>query len=212
MKEVVATTAGVLLAAGRGRRMGRLKQVLPWAGSTVVAAAFDALARHCGAGMVLVLGDEADRVIDALGQRTFWPVESDSDSEQLHSARLGLRRAVEIPVVRRVLLHPADHPVIPPLVIEALLRRTSECDRALIPTYRGRGGHPVLIPACIAQDIITWEPGESRPAACLTAGGLRVYFKSHPGQVERLEFRDAADLVMDLDSPDDYAQAHERHE
>jgi CTP:molybdopterin cytidylyltransferase MocA len=106
-----------------------------------------------------------------------------------------------MPEVARVLLHPADHPVIPPLVVEELLRRATG-ERALIPTYRGRGGHPVLIPSAIVESIISWEadPGTS---------GLRGYWESHPRQVQRVEFPDASELVMDLDSPEDYTAASE---
>jgi molybdenum cofactor cytidylyltransferase len=202
MNETVSTTAGVLLAAGRGRRMGRLKQLLPWGNSTVVAAAFDALAPHCGAGMVVVLGEEAERIMGALAGRTFQSVEGDSDAEQIDSARRGLGCAVGIPGGQRVLLHPADQPIIPPSVVEALLRRACESRRVLIPTHRGRGGHPVLIPTGIVKAIISSEPD-------LTARGLRAYWESHPDQVERIEFPDASDLIMDLDSPDDYAAAQE---
>ena len=52
---------GVLLAAGRGRRLGGTKQLLEWppgaVGTTLVAAAFDAIAAAC-ARMVVVLGHE----------------------------------------------------------------------------------------------------------------------------------------------------------
>jgi CTP:molybdopterin cytidylyltransferase MocA len=201
MSEVLSTTAGVLLAAGRGRRMGEPKQLLPWDGSTVVAAAFDALAGHCGAGMVVVLGQDADRVARALAEREFHRVMSDPDAEQLDSARLGLRRAGGIPEARRVLLHPADHPVIPGAVLTAMLRRAAESSRVLIPTWRGRGGHPVLIPAEVAAGIVSWKP---------TGAGLRAYWDLHPDAVQRLEFDDAPQIVMDLDSPEDYDAARGR--
>ncbi len=205
MKEIIATTAGVLLAAGRGRRMGRLKQLLPWGDSTVVAAAFDALAVHCGAGMVLVVGDDADRIMAALTGRTFCSVESDSEAEQMDSVRVGLQCALGVTGPKRVLLHPADHPVIPPSVIEALLRRATECNRVLIPTCRGRGGHPVLIPADVAQSIVSWKPDRIRAEAIASGGGLRAYWKTHADRVRRIEFPDAPEVVMDLDSPGDYA-------
>ncbi|MHC4980315.1 MAG: nucleotidyltransferase family protein [Planctomycetota bacterium] len=199
MSKIVSTTAGVLLAAGRGRRMGRLKQLLPWGDSTVVAAAFDALAGHCGAGMVLVAGDDADAVSGALEGRAFRLVAADSDAEQIESARDGLRSALEMPGAERVFLHPADHPVIPAPVLDVLLGH-ADAQTALIPTYRGRGGHPVLMPACIAASIVSWRPGAA-------AGGLRAYWQSHPQLVQRVEFPDAPGLVMDLDTPGDYKAA-----
>jgi CTP:molybdopterin cytidylyltransferase MocA len=198
MTEPASTTAGVLLAAGRGRRMGRLKQVLPWGGSTVVASAFDALARRCGAGMVVVVGDDAERVEGALAGRTYEAVFSDSDAEQIASARAGFRRALALPGVERVFLHPADHPVIPPGVLDELLRR-ADARTALVPTWRGSGGHPVLVPAALAAALLA--------ETSRTPGGLRGYWTAHPQQVRRIEFPDAPELVMDLDSPDDYDAA-----
>ncbi len=198
MNDAVATTAGVLLAAGRGRRMGRLKQLLPWGDSTVVAAAFDGLSPYCGAGVVVVVGDDADRIVEALQPRAFSQVLGDSDAEQIHSVCLGLRRAVDLPGVRYVLLHPADHPQVPSSVVEAMFGRVRESDRALLPTCGGRGGHPVLIPASVVEAIVSCDASE-------ITGGLRGYWETHPEQVQRVEFSDAAGLVMDLDTPDDYA-------
>jgi molybdenum cofactor cytidylyltransferase len=198
MSDRAAGTAGVLLAAGRGRRMGRLKQVLPWGGSTVVASAFDALGGHCGAGMVVVVGDDAQRIEVALAGRPCATVCSDSDAEQIVSVRAGLRRALALPGVERILLHPADHPVIPRGVLDGMLRCADD-RAALVPTCRGRGGHPVLVPAALAEALIGETPG--------AAGGLRGYWSAHPQQVRRIEFPDAPELVMDLDSPDDYDAA-----
>lgn len=190
--------------------MGRLKQLLPWGDSTVVAAAFDALKPHCGAGMVVVVGEEADRITSALGDRVFRAAGSDSDAEQLHSVRLGLQCATKIPGVQRVLLHPADHPFIPHLVVETLLHRATRRDRVLIPSHNGRGGHPVLIPTNVMNSIVSWKPSESGAAAGEQPGGLRGYWKTHPEAVERIEFSDAPELVLDLDTPDDYAAAQKR--
>jgi molybdenum cofactor cytidylyltransferase len=199
MSGAVNTTAGVLLAAGRGRRMGRLKQLLPWGETTIVAAAFDALAGHCGAGMVLVAGDDADAVADALEGRAFRLVAADSDAEQIESAREGLRCALELPGTEHVFLHPADHPVVPAPVLDALLAR-ADAATAFVPTCGGRGGHPVLIPADIAASIVSLQPGT-------TGGGLRAYWETHPQNVQRIEFPDAPGLIMDLDSPEDYEAA-----
>jgi CTP:molybdopterin cytidylyltransferase MocA len=202
MSGTASTTAGVLLAAGRGRRMGGLKQLLPWAESTMVAAAFDALAGHCGAGMVLVVGADAEAVSAALSGRGFGVVRGDSDAEQIESVRTGLRSALELPGVQRVFLHPADHPVIPAGVLDALLAGAC-AQTALIPTYRGRGGHPVLIPAAIAASIVAQlrdQPGR----------GLRAFWESNPHLVRRVEFHDAPELILDLDSPEDYEAARHR--
>src|SRR5690554_3115419 len=101
---------GVLLAAGRSGRMGRLKQLLPWppvdGERPLVAAAFDAIAPACCA-MVVVVGHEADAVLAALGERTFQSARVESGAEMLVSVKAGLLAARAIHPTADVLLHPA---------------------------------------------------------------------------------------------------------
>src|SRR4051812_22111033 len=71
---------GVILAAGRGGRMGGRKQLIPWPTSAgtipLVAAAYEAIRSICDE-MVVVLGHDADAVALALGDRPFHRIESD---------------------------------------------------------------------------------------------------------------------------------------
>ena len=179
--------------------MGRLKQLLPWHGSTVIAATFDALSPVCGAGMVVVLGASAGEVAAALGDREFDSVESDPDAEQLVSARLGLSRALERPATAHVLLHPADHPFVSVSVLHALLACEGAADQVVIPTHEGRGGHPILLPRAVAADIFAWTAPPT--------GGLRAYWETHPNRVARIEVPGSASILHDLDTPEDYRAA-----
>src|SRR3954470_17692996 len=71
---------GVILAAGRGGRMGGNKQLTPWPGvdgsKPLVAASYDAIHSICD-DMVVVLGHIADSVVEVLGDRRFHRAESD---------------------------------------------------------------------------------------------------------------------------------------
>ncbi len=139
------TITGVLLAAGRGSRMGQTKQLLPWGDGTVVEASFDAIAPFCD-GMTVVVGADKEKIVEALGVRKFTCIESDPDSEQLTSIELGLSKATG-----DVLLHLADHPLVPSEVIPMIISAFS--DKAIIPTSDGKGGHPVLIPQNVVAQI-----------------------------------------------------------
>ncbi len=182
------TITGVLLAAGRGSRMGQTKQLLPWGDGTVVEASFDAIAPHCDA-MVVVVGAEQNRILEALGSRKFTTVESDPGAEQLTSIKLGLEK-----VVGDVLLHLADHPSVPSEVVPTIT--SSSSTKAILPTSGGKGGHPVFIPKTIVSQIRGWK-GE---------GGLRQFWEEHPQFVERLPVENAQDILIDLDTPEDYAR------
>ncbi|MDP7009026.1 MAG: nucleotidyltransferase family protein [Phycisphaerales bacterium] len=182
------TITGVLLAAGRGSRMGQTKQLLPWGEGTVIEASFDAIAPFCDS-MVVVLGADKERIIEALGERTFTFVESDPDAEQLSSIKLGLEETIG-----DVLLHLADHPVAPEKVVKSII--STHGDRAIIPTSGGKGGHPVFIPRKLVELIVGFQG----------SGGLRYFWEEHPELVTRLPIENSQEMLIDLDTPEDYAK------
>lgn len=188
---------GVLLAAGRGLRMGQTKQLLPLsvAGGSMplVALAFDSIASVCFA-MVVVLGCEEQAVAAALENRKFHHVASDPDGEMFASIRAGLMAARQIDPQADVLVHPGDHPAVERKTLEALVRvGGNHRDCAIMPVYRGQGGHPVLIPALLVDRILSYDG----------PGGLRQFWTENPTLSLRLLVSDSA-VVQDLDTPSDY--------
>lgn len=176
---------GVLLAAGRGRRMNGAKQFEPWpspSGKTkpLVAASFDAINIVCDK-MIVVLGHRAEEVAVLLGERSFMNVESDPDAPMFASICTGLRAAHDLDATATVLLHPGDHPEVAPATLNGLIDVSrNNPDLAVLPEYQGRGGHPVLIPPSIAQRILA--------ADC--PGGLREFWRDHPELCKRIKVDD----------------------
>lgn len=191
---------GVILAAGRGRRMGRTKQLVEWQAANgpqpLVAAAFDAIRPICDE-MVVVVGHEADAVVAALGDRPFYCATSDPDAPMFESIRAGLSVAVrELNPFAIVLLQPGDHPEVSPATLRALVRRAAPpTSTAIVPEYNGRGGHPVMIPPGIAELLL----GADCP------GGLGQFWSDHPELCERLPVEDPT-ILRDLDTPGDLLQ------
>lgn len=187
---------GVLLAAGRGRRMGRTKQLLSWRSAggdmPLTAAAYDAIHPICDA-MVVVVGHEADAVVAALGERRFHRVDSDADAPMFESMRAGLAAAAAIDPSAVVVLQPGDHPkVAPDTLVELTNQALLHPLRAIIPTYGGRGGHPVLIPPCVAAVLVHADA----PA------GLGEFWRTHANLCIRIEVNDPT-IVRDVDTPRD---------
>jgi len=187
---------GVLLAAGRGRRTGQTKQLLLWptaeGSKPLLAAAFDAIASVCRE-MVVVFGHEAQAVAAALGSRKFHAVTSDPDAEMFTSICVGLNAARQIDPQADALLHPGDHPAVNRKTLDALVRvggNHREC--AIMPVYRGDGGHPVLVPALLFDPILSYDGH----------GGLRQFWIENPTLCLRLVVSDAA-VVQDVDTPGD---------
>ena len=198
-----ARRIGVLLAAGRGGRMGRTKQLMPWptaqGDKPLVAAAFDAVADLCDQ-MVVVLGHAAQAVAKALGHRRFHSAQSSADAEMFESIRAGLAKAQRIDASAEVLLQPADHPEVQPATVQALIEARADHPRcAVMPVYNDKGGHPVLIPAEVIDRLLT-ASGK---------GGLRQYWRGHPDQCLRLAVDDPG-VVRDLDTLDQYPPGNDQ--
>ena len=194
-------TIGVLLAAGRGGRMGQTKQLMPWrtpeGDKPLVAAAFDVIA-GVSDSMVVVLGHDVDAVTEALSGRDYQRAKSSAVVPMFESIRLGLEQVQRIDPTADVILHLCDHPQVQRDTLASLIEAGRQHPgAAMIPTYRNKGGHPVLIPAGLIKSLLT-APGD---------GGLRQYWIDHPEHCRRLSVDDPG-IVMDLDTPDDY----ERHQ
>jgi molybdenum cofactor cytidylyltransferase len=193
--------------------MGALKQTLPWppgapAGrATIISSAFDAIAPFCQ-GMLVVVGSDAGPVLAALDHRRFTRVNADSDDEMFASIRAALRAlsASEAEPEARsrvdaVLLQPGDHPGVARETIESLLHAFERDDsKAVLPEYRGKGGHPALIPRTLFERILSFGAG-GHPGG--DGGGLRQFWIENPEARTRLAVDDQT-CVVDLDTRADY--------
>ncbi len=189
---------GVILAAGRGGRMGGTKQLKPWRTATdekpLIAAAYDAIRPICNE-MVVVVGDAADEVAAALGERPFHRTMSDSDDPMFESIRAGIRGARRLDPKATIVLQPGDHPEVHPSTLELLKDASIKSPiRAIIPQYGDRGGHPVLIPADLAAQLVQTD----------CPAGLGQYWIDHPEMCVRVPVNDPT-IVRDIDTPADLA-------
>jgi CTP:molybdopterin cytidylyltransferase MocA len=187
---------GVILAAGRGRRMGRTKQLVeintPDGPKPLVAAAYDAVRPICDE-LVVVVGHEADIVTAALGNRAFHRAQSDPDAPMFESIRGGLRTARSIEAAATVVLQPGDHPEVAAPTLAALADWSLKSPvQAIIPEYLGHGGHPVLIPPSVVEILVATD--------CPT--GLGDFWLTHPELCVRIAVNDAT-IIWDVDTAAD---------
>lgn len=156
--------AGIVLAAGRSRRMGQPKAFLRLGGHTFLERAVLAL-REGGCGAVLVVaGDPGDGTAGAIAEAARGlgaqvTVNPDSGSEQVDSLRAGLR-AVGADADAAVVL-PVDVPGASAHTVRAVIEAFERGDPPppVVQPWDGtRHGHPVLFarrtwPALLADPL-----------------------------------------------------------
>jgi molybdenum cofactor cytidylyltransferase len=160
--EVVARTprpfvSAVVLAAGGARRLGRLKQLLPWGGQTMIEHVVDTVLASAVDEVVVVLGCQAEAVQQALAGRPVRGVVNTAWEEGLAtSLRAGL--AAVSPQAEAVLFVLADQPRLTSPTINRLLThyRATRCP-IVVPVYRGRRGNPVLFARPLFPELLALQ-------------------------------------------------------
>ncbi len=147
--EAISPAAAVVLAAGAGRRMGRLKQLLPWQGRSLLVHVLQQVLASDIQQVVLVLGAEAETVAAALpaeqrsAPRLQIVVNEHWREGQSSSVCAGLSALP--PTVGSATFVLADQPGVTPELLNALLQRHRETLAPLVlPHWHGRRGNPVL--------------------------------------------------------------------
>jgi CTP:molybdopterin cytidylyltransferase MocA len=141
--------AGIILAAGESRRMGRTKALLDWRGVTVLEH-MTALLGEVAEPVIAVLGYNAEE-IRGLGVRATLVVNPNPERGMLSSLQSGLGAVP--PDAGAVLFTPVDYPAVSPATIRALAAAAGTAPLA-IPVFEGRRGHPVLIARPLMEELL----------------------------------------------------------
>ncbi|HEX8693560.1 MAG TPA: nucleotidyltransferase family protein [Longimicrobium sp.] len=192
--------AGIVLAAGRSRRMGEPKAFLRLEGRSFLERTLAAL-HHGGCGeLVVVTGpredDVARRIAEAalaLGARVV--VNPAPDSEQADSLRLGLRALPDD--AEAAVVAPVDVPEIEAALVLALVeafRRTAA--PVALPSHGGRHGHPVLFARGVWPELLEGPLPQ----------GARTVIHAHAHDLAEVP---VPRLAADVDTPEDFRRLAE---
>jgi len=190
--------AGLVLAAGAGRRYGMPKALVPYEGELLVERAYRLVAEICDPVLV-VLGAAADEVVSRADfGRARVVMNPDWGTGMASSLRTGLAALGSPPdelhsqdtvdAVDAVLVHLVD---LPGMTVAAIQRVASYAatEALAVATYDGVRGHPVLLGRAHWAGVAGTATGDQ---------GARGYLTAH--QVIEIECSDVADPV-DLDYP-----------
>ncbi len=189
---------GLILAAGYSSRMGAFKPLLQIGDGTAVERIVDTLKTVGVKNNVGVSGFQRELLTPIFTEyEIIEAYNKDFDQGMFTSIQTGIRKAlIEFPDTDGFFLMLVDCPLIPAEVLDLIAEKRLEApDAFILPTYHGKNGHPLFIPAVYAEEILNYE-GE---------GGLKAIRNQHENQLIRLEVEWEA-VVMDMDTPEGYEE------
>ena len=212
--------AAIVIAAGLSSRMGEFKPLLDIGGKPALLRLLSAIT-SAGLSHITVVtghGHEAieaalaedngdgsirgtDLLIDKSIKRSVPLIEPSPLSlvynknykrGMFSSIQAGIKKATETDAA---LLFPVDVPLVAAETIRALIAAWEKggASRFAVPSYRGKNGHPLLVPSAYFGAILDYT-GE---------GGLKEIRNRYIAEMLRYETDDEG-CVLDMDTPEDY--------
>ncbi|MDX1643950.1 MAG: nucleotidyltransferase family protein [Thermoanaerobaculia bacterium] len=197
-----AGVVAVVPAAGRSKRMGRDKLLLPWGETVVVGAVVDALERG-GAGEIVLVVRPDNRALRrwAAGARVRVALNRRPERGMLSSIREGLEAlggAAQLAKRHRLLVSPGDQPALGAATVRAVVEALARGADVAVPVVDSRRGHPLGVAGEAIAAIPELDPSVGLKAL-LELYEPTVVPVSDPGAIE------------DLDRPEEYRRALEEH-
>lgn len=196
--------ASVILAAGESRRMGSPKATLPMftteatPGKATFLEHLVTLARHPRVGLVrVVLGANADKILRRVPLKPEWVIENLHWKDgQLSSVQAALR-SLPAGETDGIILFLVDHPLITEGVVEQLVTAFYSAKAlVVIPTFRGKRGHPVIFSSRLYAELLAAPPET----------GARAVVWAHKADLLEVETNEEG-VVFNLNDPTSLRQA-----
>ncbi|MAF85390.1 MAG: molybdenum cofactor cytidylyltransferase [Dehalococcoidales bacterium] len=185
--------SAILLAAGESKRMGKLKQLMPFGQNTIVEQAIDNLLNSVVDETIVVLGYRAEEVIKTIAAKPVKLVVN-PDYEQGMSTSIIAGLNLIDSRTQAVMLILGDQPLINSQTINRLIEAFYNHDKGIvIPTYQGRRGHPTIFTIKYREKLLGLK-GD--------IGGRQIV-KDHPGDILEVTVNSES-IVTDIDTINDY--------
>ena len=191
----------IVLAAGKGERLGRIKPLVSIDGEPALGRVIRAI-RKAGVEMIIVvLGHAAETVqaqVDFTGCRVI--VNPRYETGMAGSLIRGIESVS--PAAEGVLVFHADMPTVKAETIRAVIQRAEQGARIAAPSYEAQRGFPVFLHRSCFQELIPTLTGDV---------GARRYIRAHAAELVLVEVDDPG-AIRDIDRPEDLREEEETYE
>jgi len=188
---------GIILAAGEGKRMGKVKLTLPLGNKKLIEWVLEA-AKLSSLDKIILVVRPKDEEISKIGKK--WGAEIVLNPDFYKGMSTTIQKAllrVDPQEVEGFFLILGDQPLISSIIINKLMKSFSPGNgEIVVPYYEDRRGNPVLFD-------IYWK---NELMAITGDVGGRILIKAHPEKVKRINISDKA-ILFDIDQEKDYLKA-----
>ena len=186
---------GIILAAGKSKRMGQNKLLLDFHNKPILQHVIDAAKQSSLSPLILVLGTNSEHVKSRIDSGDVDIVENpDLTLGYSSSLHVGLN-ALKKPCTGAMFIL-GDQPLVTIETIEKLIAAfQKEPERWVAPSWNGRRGNPVITPASWFDRIFALT-GDTGP---------REHLKDPDARLKLVDVDDRG-VVFDIDNPEDYEQ------
>lgn len=183
----------LVLAAGESKRMGRPKQLLPFANKTILETVIDRITQSTVDEILVVLGANREQIEEVTKDLPVKSVYNPRFKEgMLSSVQKGFASLPDD--AEAVLIFLGDQPMVPGSVIDQIIRAYRSTKKGIVlPVYDRKRGHPVLISTKYRKDVSHLDPEI----------GLRELVHNHPEDILEVDL-DSSSVLEDIDTPEDY--------
>lgn len=189
--------AAAILAAGESRRMGEAKALASFQGQTFIEHLLEAT-RHPRIGLTrIVLGANAEEIRSKLAvDPATIVVNPDWPKGQLSSLQAAIR-SLPPKITEGLVLCPVDHPLVSADLIAKLIEAFDVSGKAIIiPTFRGRRGHPVIFRSTLYDELLR---------APMEVGARQVVW-AHAEEIKEVATEEEG-VILNLNDPETLKKA-----
>ena len=187
----------MLTAAGVSSRMGELKQLLPWKGTTMIRYQIGVLGESGCDEIIVVLGYESEMIennIRCTGVKIVY--NSDFTISKALSVRIGMSAVSE--TQHSIVLLGVDQPRSKSIITRLIESHKNNAALITSPIYKGRRGHPAIFSRRILKDLMSVDDDSL---------GVKGVFECYRKYVATVDLQDPQ-IRLDLNNKRDYDEAY----
>jgi molybdenum cofactor cytidylyltransferase len=187
--------AAVILSGGASRRMGSPKALVSYQGRPFLEHLLSVTNHPAIGARRVVLGPDAEAISQGIALAPEEIVINHAwENGQLSSIHVALRSLP--PDTDGILLCPVDHPLISASLVSNLIDVFfKERPPVVVPSYRGRRGHPVIFAAATYDELLKAPMDQ----------GARAVVWAHKGEVQEVSTTEEG-CVLNLNDPNAVAR------